>query len=252
MARPTIPDDAILGTDPGELVYCFTPWLSKIAYRYKPLLDNYPVLDLDDLIQAGSIGLLKAQKTYKPEDGGFLAYSRFFIMKEIRAAIGIKTDKLPPVLDSLDKPLSEDDPEGDSFIDMIPDSRVDLEESAVIEDTSNIVRKAVSGLPDKIQSEVIERVYFHGQGRKDAAASMGIKETTLQGMEHRALIKLKRDTSLQRLANYIPNHITLAKFRRTWASEQEAAILRTEKLFDKYYGSGAFADTIRNRHEEND
>lgn len=253
MARPTIPDNSIAGTEPGQLVFCFMPWLNKIAYRYKPLLDNYPVFDVDDLIQAGSIGLLKAQKTYNPEEGGFLAYSRFFIMKEIRATIGITTGKLPPVLDSLDKPLSEDDPEGDSFIDLVPDpAAVDLEEHAISKDVSEKVRDAVSNLPNKNQSEVIERVYFYDQNRKEAASGMGIKSTTLQGIEHEALKKLERNTTLQRLVNYAPHHISLNKFRNTWSSEQEIAILRAESRYDSQHGSGAFADTIRNRYEKDD
>ena len=67
MQRTTIPDAEIRNTDPETLIYCFTPWVQKIASRYSALLDKTGAVDMDDLYQAGFMGLLKAQQLYDPE-----------------------------------------------------------------------------------------------------------------------------------------------------------------------------------------
>ncbi len=58
------------------------------AKQYKKALNNFDVLEIDDLISEGNIGLIKAANKYKPElNIKFAYYASFWIKKEMQTFI---------------------------------------------------------------------------------------------------------------------------------------------------------------------
>ena len=247
--RPTIPDKDIPGADPDQLVFCFFPWVKKIALRYHALLDRTGAVDLDDLCQVGSLALLKAKEKYDPEAGAsFLHFSQYYIRNAIRRELGFSSDGESPVLlDYLDEPIGED--QDISKIDMVPDDTLEPALDKVIreESTAEIqteVRNAVDELKNDKQREIINRVYFKQQTRSQAAEEMGVSYGVGNAIEHQALQKLHRNSKLQDLVEY--RRFGFAKFRNLWRSEEEDFILRQEKAFDEIHGAGAYVRSFQN------
>ena len=57
-----------------------------VGYYFK-VADRMPMLQADDLVQAGVIGLVVAVKFYNPGKGGFWPYAQYIIRKEIFGTI---------------------------------------------------------------------------------------------------------------------------------------------------------------------
>ena len=236
MARPTIPDKDIPNADPETLIYCFTPWVQKIALRYRDCLDRISSKDMDDLLQVGSLALLTAQKKYDPEGGlSFLGFSKLYISNAMRRELGFTSDgRLPAEPLSLDAPLKEDS--DFRLKDIVPDKTPTAEARIIEQDgheeTAEAVRAAVARLKNAKQKEVIRRVWFNGQDKQTVADEMEINLRYLQMIDLEARHKLRRDTILQQYA--IPYFSSgLQRFRRTWTSVVEAAVIwREEHLHD--------------------
>ena len=73
--------------DPEELRVACQKTLGHGVGYYSKVADRMPMLTVDDLIQAGVMGLLVAVKFYDPEKGGFWGYAQYIIRKEIFGTI---------------------------------------------------------------------------------------------------------------------------------------------------------------------
>lgn len=96
-------------------------WAWYWVNKYRWALEARGDVDQDDLLQAARIGIWEAERTYKPEAGEWSTYSAFWIRREIRRALGVKSGKLPPPEIHLDEPLTEDAEE--TRLDMMPNSK---------------------------------------------------------------------------------------------------------------------------------
>jgi hypothetical protein len=144
-------------------------------------------------------------------------------------------------MESLDMPLFDDEPDGDTLADATADpTSPDGYTEAEKESDRERVREAVAGLKSEKHRAIIGKVYFEDKDRQTAADELHMKRGALYAAENEALKKLRRNCVLQTIAGCKPNHITLAHFRYTFSSEQETALLRAEKLFDEKYGDGAY------------
>ena len=103
-----IPDCDISSTDPELLIEEYSQLVNKIMSRYRFILQRTGAIDEDDLLQAGRIGLLQAQRHYdKAAGSSFLSYASLWIRSNIRRAAGIENDgSIPPELESLDEPAN--------------------------------------------------------------------------------------------------------------------------------------------------
>ena len=81
-----------------------------IAKRYLPACERDRAVSLDDLAQAGYIGLIEAAQTYDEAKGAFSTWAGMYIRKEMRAALGLHSLKPKAERDalSLDAEIGED------------------------------------------------------------------------------------------------------------------------------------------------
>ena len=253
MRADDIPDTEISSADPEALIKQYEPWIFRLANRYIPILERYGCVGLDDLEQAGRIAILQAQKNYDPDGGAsFMTFSRLYIMGAMRRALGFNSaGELPPVPVYLDAPITADDGEETPLVDLIPDNSIPdnaerLAEEAERDEISQAVHDALDRLKSENQRAIISRSDLAGEQLKNVASDLGISVPAARTSRRDGLHKLQRDIRLYQLAcNRYPHHVTLSKFRRTWASEQEDAVLYAEERYDQQNGVGSFAELIR-------
>ena len=141
-----------------EKLYCDNRGLLwHWARRYAGLCENRADTDVDDLVQAGFIGLVEAKKTHDPQQGSWGVWASFYIRNRMLDALGIRGRKwyyfvtLPDGtlekrrfrVASLDAPAyGDDDPT--ALMETLADERVPaVDETLIADDEARIVREAV-------------------------------------------------------------------------------------------------------------
>jgi RNA polymerase sigma factor (sigma-70 family) len=237
-----IPDTEIRTVSPEVLIQQYRPLIFKLAMRYSQLLAHTPSVDYDDLYQAGMMALLRVQQVYDPEQGSsFISFAAKPVKWYMMRTLGIDRRQIPPLMESLDAPTYADDPEGETLLDSIPDPNApEGYAEAKKQSVKETVQAAVAGLKSEKQRAIIQKVYFEEKTRHAVADEIGMKYGAVSAAEHAALQKLHKNWILQQMAGYRPHHYSLSRFRHTFCSEEEAAVLRTEKIIDAQYGDGAY------------
>lgn len=240
MSETMIMDSDIPGADPAAVIEQYEPYLKKLTNRYTTLLQRTGSLDNDDLLQAGRIAVMDAQKTYDPDGGmAFIGWLTFYVKKAMRQTLGINsnTGEAPARLVYLDEPLPGMEDKDTTRMDMLEDpAAVPLDES-IIEDetrreTSEQVRAALDRLKSEKQREVITRIHLNGQDRSAAAADMNIGTNVLYKLDNDGRRMLRRDWRLKKYADSLLFvHVGVRRFNSTWTSATEyAALWRLEHL----------------------
>ena len=163
--------------------------VSHIAKKY-----TVPGFTADDLVSVGSLGLIKAVNTFKPDSGSQLAtYAARCIENEILMLLRASKKRKGEV--SLGDPVGTDG-EGNaiSFLDILGTEPGLVEDEAVRRISMGRVRELVKGLPRK-ERLVIEMRYGMLDGRAhpqhEVAAVLGISRSYVSRMEKRAIGMLR-------------------------------------------------------------
>ncbi len=148
-------------------------------------------------------------------------------------------------MDYLDEPVAEDSDE--RKVDFIADTAQPIDEKIIEQEEKDETAKAVHAAVDELknpkQREIVDRVYFREQERKQAAAEMNVSYGVANVIEHQALTKLKKNHNLQRLVSY--KRISLYTFRYLWSSEEEDFLIRQEEAYDEIHGAGAYVASFQ-------
>lgn len=169
-----------------------------IAKRYIPLCDN--ASDMDDLMQAGFIGLMRAEGTYQPDKGKFSSWATFYIKKELQTALGLNVPRLRAQREavSLDAPIGED--EACCMGDILPDPSTDIEPKIEQTELQAAVRERVDAIEDQEAREVVRLAYLEEKGLTIAAEEMGLSYKSAKNARIRAFTALRKDPSIKALA----------------------------------------------------
>ncbi len=153
-------------------------------------------IGMDDLISIGTIGLMKAANTFKPDKNIKLAtYASRCIENEILMFIR-KTGNLRAEL-SIDEPLSTDY-DGNELVlsDILGTDENAAMESLEEEEEKKIIYEAVNGLAPR-EKEIIELRYgLHGgreMTQKEVADALGISQSYISRLEKRILARLREE-----------------------------------------------------------
>ena len=200
-------------------------WVNK----YRWALEMRGDVDEDDLMQAARIGMWEAEKTYKPDLGEWSTYSAFWIRREIRRALGVKSGQLPPPEIHLDEPITWDAEE--TRLDMLADDSIpDIDSGILIDDQARIVREAVARLEDQQQREVIHKKFYEQKTENQIAEEMNIVQARrVYVIWENARRRLRRDKYLRELHSlsfHYHINVSVARFNRTHTSAVEEAVLR--------------------------
>jgi len=164
--------------------------VSHIVRKY-----SVPGYTQDDLVSVGSLGLIKAVNTFRPETGSQLSsYAARCIENEVLMLLRASRKHKGDV--SLSDPIGTDGEGNDiSFIDILGTEGDAVEEEVVRKVSLSRVRHLVKELPRK-ERLVIEMRYGLLDGRMhpqhEVAAVLGISRSYVSRMEKRAIEMLRK------------------------------------------------------------
>lgn len=139
---------------------------------------NPAPVTLDELVSAGSIGLLGACATFDASRG--CTFSTF-AMPRIRGAM---LDELRRIRRAREITLPREQLEG------LPDARPLAVDLCVDDDARARVRTAVAALPPREQTIVVQR-YWHAQTLRAIGATLGVSEARASQLHTAALHRLR-------------------------------------------------------------
>lgn len=152
-------------------------------------------LDMQDLVSVGSIGLIKAVDSYKPDKNIKLAtYASRCIENEILMYLRKANKSINDL--SLDDTLSSDD-EGNNLTlgEIIPDSKIVYEEIELKDQKSYLIQ-SIEKLNDREKLIMSMRYGLNGHKeltQKEVADYMNISQSYISRLEKKILHKLKRE-----------------------------------------------------------
>ena len=161
-----------------------------------------PKAGAEDLVSIGTIGLMKAVKTFNPEKNIKLAtYASRCIENEILMYLRKASNSKAEL--SFDEPLSTDwDGNELTLSDVLGSDPDEISEALEHEDEKRLLMQVVSHLNDKERNITELRFGLNGQSahtQKELADEMGISQSYISRLEKRILKKIK-DEMQQHLA----------------------------------------------------
>lgn len=155
-----------------------------------------PSASVEDLISIGTIGLIKAVNTFRPEKNIKLAtYASRCIENEILMYLR-KSSQLRNEI-SIDEPLNVDWDGNELLLSDVLGSDVDVINSDLEQEIEcNMVLTAVDSLSEREQEIMQLRFGLHGKGvhtQKEVADLMGISQSYISRLEKKIIKKLKKE-----------------------------------------------------------
>ena len=204
------------------------------------------VYELDDLKQSGFLAMLRAAKEYSPDqDAGFLTYLDYWLKAEFPRSCGLSarhtlTDPILTAV-SLDKPLSADDPGGDTLADLQADPRDPYEETErriFLEQLKQQLTATLATLPEDQRAAILHR-YRDGLTLEQTGEAMHRTKAEARKLERAALDTLrKKPNGLEQFVDdRTPFYWTVGirQYMATRESIVEKCVFRRENLRTEYY-----------------
>ena len=170
--------------------------LRLVVYVAKKFVSSE--VDIEDLISIGSLGLIKAVKSYKSDKNIKIAtYSSKCIENEILMYLR-KISKQKQVV-SLDEPLNVDS-EGNELVlfDLLPDEKDCPQESMERLTEKQILWKIINKLNSREKEIMVMRFGLMGGDeltQKEVADSLGISQSYISRLEKRIVVRIKKEIS---------------------------------------------------------
>ena len=232
-------------TDPAimpalwEAVERFIKWQSRQRFQ---LVGSLGGCEVDDLIQSGYIALVEAVQGFDPEkeNASFLSLLALRLKTAFNEAAGIRSTRRDALLyaGSLDRPISEEEPEGEALIDLqgAPDAGFEATEDRIFtEDLHRALEMALDALPAK-KREIIKARYYDGLTREEIARQRGCTGSAVREQERQALDQMRQQAKTTGLAQFVElhtlyyRHYGVEYMKRTHTSPVEAVFLDRERL----------------------
>lgn len=195
--------------------------------------------DIEDLKQAGYLGLCEAVLTYQPERGAaFATFLSYSLRRHMRSVIGIRASKRDAALHAFSLDVSLDSDNDTTLAGFLPaedDTEGEVVEKGYKEYLRAVVRRAVVDMKKPAEREVIEEVYFNRQTKERFAEARGITIAWVNALLHSAYKSLRRNPQIQELAAeyfaceiyYIPTGAT--SYQSSGVSSVEIGAYRMER-----------------------
>ena len=215
-----------------ELYTRNTGLLYKLARRYRGA-DR--AVDLDDLIQAGYLGLVEATAAWEPERGPWITIAALYVRRAMRAAVGLHGTRIRAERDalSLDMPLGED--ADMTLLDTLEDKAAPGIDAALLrDDLRREMRAAVRALKDEQARRAVWRCDIETQRLQHVGDQMGMNVHQVKRLRDRGSKELRKNARVRALAKAYDlldeqtrfyQHKGVAAFRRDMTSTTEAAAL---------------------------
>lgn len=224
-------------------------FIKLMADRYE---ETHPGFEFDDLVQVGFFAMLQAASVYQQGRGAsFIHFLSFYLKKEFPKSFGItkrrnvrtkdgktKTIYSDPIrhAESLNEPLSADDPGGDTLADLQPDPRdhiAETERRIYLEQLRQQLIKALAKLPEEQRAVILHR-FRDELTLAQTGAAMQITPAEAKKLERAALATLRRkpDGLEQFLDDRTPfyAHVGVRQFTVDHKSVVEKCVFKREYL----------------------
>ncbi len=162
-------------------------YVVKVAFSYwRWAASQYPGISLMDLVQAGSIGLLRSVRTIDAaRQNRLLTFATYYIVAHMKRVTELHR-RHTMFTESLDAPLFEDDEDDTTLLDRISAEN----EKADVTAYHRSIRGHVEALPER-QKRVIVGRYWEGKTHAEVGLSLGFNKQRSSAIEKRALFRLR-------------------------------------------------------------
>ncbi len=152
-------------------------------------------LDKDDVIQEGMVGLYKAIRDYKiNREASFRGFSQLCVHRQLVSAIKkANRQKHMPLNNStsIDNTLDYDNEKGRSFNEILPDKRVNLEESFVNKELLKMIMEDIADELTELEHNVFLE-YLQNKSYAEISNMLEINLKTVDNALQRARKKMER------------------------------------------------------------
>ena len=207
----------------------------KVAQHYLKVCRYDRAIDIEDLAQAGYIGLMQAIQTYDENKGAFSTWAAVYIKLEMRKALGITR---------LDRRADQGAASLDEIIPGVEDTTL-LDTLEALDDTEGEydhrelvqgVQSTVATLPET-QRTLVQLHDLQGKSLSAIGRSCGLTTSATYQTYRKAIRNLHHNPRLRALAkahhlDQITNwyrHVGIEQYRSTWMSSTEAIAFWREK-----------------------
>lgn len=209
------------------------------VYRYRSACRMRACADADDLIQAGFLGLVQAQKTYNADCGKWGSWASFYIRNAMRETLELRGKKQHECI-SIDAPLGED-ADGDTLRDLLTDENApEIDTRIICAEVVEAVRKAVEAIPDSDARRAVNYVRLQGQTRKETAKRLHTTENRVTALVRKGEESIRKNSELKKALPDLDEmtrfhaHKGVTAFMRDMTSTVEAAVMWREEHAREY------------------
>ena len=179
--------------------------LVMMARRYERICALDRAVSMEDLMQAGALGLIKAADSFDPGAGkSWSGWACWHIQMEFNSVLGLRNGRFTRPhtgAAALDKPISRSESEGMTEGDLLADESLPAADEALLrEELARDVRAAVERLKSEGQRQVVQMCKLEGFSYRQAAQRLGVSVGQAYQLFFRASNNLKRDPRLRALA----------------------------------------------------
>ncbi|MBR6208902.1 MAG: sigma-70 family RNA polymerase sigma factor [Oscillospiraceae bacterium] len=221
-------------------------FVAYLAARRMMYVQDVAAVEIDDLIQAGFLGLVAAVKAFDPEAGSFLACLKLHLKRAFNNACGVGWERVArdPIhtAQSLDAPINPDDPEGAAQGDFIRD-QVDFSDYVIEKIYREQLREQLEKLLSRLSpkaADVIRATFLDGETSAKIAERYGMTVKNLASSRNGYLTQLRvaalstpEGAQLRRFIEDNTNYylqVNPDQFHRRHTSAVEALAMRREDL----------------------
>lgn len=218
----------------GELLLRNAGLIAKVARCYRWALEADPVVDMEDLLEAGKAALMDAVSLWEPDRGAWSTAAVWCLRRAMRDALGLQRAdwKERAGTLSLDAPISEAvDGDALSLLEVTPDQDAPCpEDKALSGDLIRIVRGEVDALPDA-QRDVVKLIDLEGRSVLVASEQLGLDVAQVRALRAKAHRTLRHSWRLRALDDETRfyQHKGLKAFNSDFTSVVEGAVLWREE-----------------------
>ncbi len=229
--------------------------LQHLAGRYAPACALNRAVDVDDLVQAGFFGLIRAQETFDESRGKTWAgWAAWHVKREFEKALGMREGRFASAdagAVSLDQPLFNKGEEQETTRgELLEDESLpDADEGLLRDEIVRTVRARVDALEDERGREIVRRSRLGGETLGQVAQDMGVTFQRAAQIRGKAEKALRRDKYLRALTDIDERtryyaHKGVRAFQSDHTSVVEAAVIWREEQRERLLEN---ADVSRRR-----
>lgn len=220
-----------------------------VVRRYLPRNGSTNRVELDDLLQAGFIGMVKAINAFDSTSGfQFTTFLDKHLSNEARQLLGIRGKKRDSILYaiSMDKPMSTGEESDQTLLDTLEDKALTytyedmidgVDKQADIQAIFNQVKQLT-----EIEQEIFEERFLEGLTVKEIANNHGFNQERVRSTINRSISKIRRSKTIRLMSReqYVDRNTNfyarkgLQGFKTSFSSVVEDSVVLREIIRNKF------------------